>query len=608
MSITSNCFSLLFAGRWPEVQREDGSSAYASQSEADLALCNLGTAAGGNADQLDKLFRLSGLYRPKWDERHSSDGQTYGQMTIAKALSGRDDGGRLFTSQVSDDAQRQQNGRAAHALPWSDQSNAEALVRLYGLDIRYCHLWKKWLEWNDKHWRLDDTGAVMRLAKDTIKRLAEDLKMVPDDKVKAFLQHIKSSFSAPHLKAMVSLAESEPTIPVLPRDLDADPWLLNCINGTLALQPGELRLHRRDDLLTKIISVAYNPEAQCPTWLMFLDQIMASNKELIGFLQKAIGYSLTGDVSEQVLFILWGTGANGKSTFLNTIMAMLGPYAMKATSELLMVSRNDRHPTERADLFSKRFVAAIETEEGQRLAEVFVKEATGGDPIRARRMREDFWEFLPTHKVFLATNHKPVIRGTDHAIWRRIRLIPFTVTIPDDEQDKGLFLKLREELPGILHWAVEGCLAWQREGLGIPGEVKAATEGYRTEMDVIGQFLEEHCILNPQIQARASTLYKVYKEWCEAAGEYAVNQRRFGMSLSERGFTRYTNNGVWWRGIGLSNYTTEGTEPTEPISGLNTHTTYTRGINRKKGSVRSVGSVSGDKNTDQSQQDNGVPI
>ena len=322
-----------------------------------------------------------------------------------------------------------------------------------------------------------------------------------------------------------------------------------------------------------------------------------------------------------------GTGRNGKSTFLNLLRLLLGAYAMKAPSELLMVSHNDRHPTERADLWGKRFVAAIETEQGRTLAEVFVKEATGGDPIRARRMREDFWEFQPTHKVFLATNHKPVISGTDTAIWERIRLVPFTVTIPAQERDTTLPDKLTQELPGILNWALQGCRVWQEHGLGEPDEVRQATAGYRTEMDILGQFIEECCLVGPNYRTKASALYEAYKRWCDQQGTAYDVQRQWGMALTERGFERFTNNGTWYRGLGLREHTppatepttegngrndkdgsvhgsvgfakenshetsaTEGAEPAEPKNGINQPAKSYVGDNRKIGSVPSVPSV-----------------
>jgi phage/plasmid primase, P4 family, C-terminal domain len=438
-------------------------------------------------------------------------------------------------------------------LPYSDLYNARALVSEHGENMRYCHPWKKWLVWTGNSWQEDRTGAIMRLAKAVMKRMARHVETLAGTEARALLAHVKTSLATTKLKAMVESAQSELGIPVLPEALDQDPWLLNCSNGTLDLKTGTLRAHDRADLLTRSIPVAYDEAALCPTWDAFLQRIMNGNPHLIDFLQRAIGYALTGVIWEHVLLILWGTGRNGKSTFLNTLRALLGPYAIKAPSELLMVNNNDRHPTERADLFGKRFVAAIETEQGRRLAEVFVKEATGGDPIRARRMREDFWEFQPTHKVFLATNHKPVIKGTDHAIWERLRLVPFNITIPKDERDTALPDKLQAELPGILAWAVRGCLAWQQEGLGEPEEVQQATAGYRTEMDVLGQFIAECCLVGPHYRTKAADLYGAYKRWCEQQGVPYDVQRTWGVALTERGYERKrgTAGSHWWLGIGL---------------------------------------------------------
>src|SRR5262249_502237 len=342
-------------------------------------------------------------------------------------------------------------------------------------------------------------------------------------------------------------------VPILPDQLDRDPWLLNCANGTVELRTGRLREHRHGDYLTKLSPVPYDPNARAPQFDHFLHTIFGGNEPVIRYLQRLVGYALTGDVSEQILPIFWGSGANGKSTLLNALTDMLGTsYAIKAATDLLMVKRGDTHPTERADLFGKRLVLCIETEEGKRLAEALVKDLTGGDRIRARRMREDFWEFSPTHKVILCTNHRPRITGTDHAIWRRIRLIPFTVTIPDDNQDKRLPEKLRSELPGILAWAVQGCLAWQRDGLPTPEEVQVATKEYRDTQDLLGQFLDECCLAgNDNFRCKASALYTAYQSWCERGGEEPSKQRGFGESMTERGFKREQSNGTWYVGVAL---------------------------------------------------------
>jgi putative DNA primase/helicase len=260
---------------------------------------------------------------------------------------------------------------------------------------------------------------------------------------------------------------------------------------------------------------------------------------------------LTGDVSEQIVPVFYGTGANGKSLILGALQGVLGEdYAMKAAPDLLMAKRGDSHPTERADLFGKRLVCCIETEEGQRFNESLLKEMSGGDSIRARRMREDFWQFAPTHKLVVAVNHKPIVRGTDHGIWRRLRLVPFSVTIPDAEQDKQLPAKLVDEYPGILAWAVQGCLNWHRTGLRCPDAVKAATEEYRSEQDVLGEFIKECCTTSAGDSARASELFKAFQEYTGSK----ISQTKFGKVLNERGFDRAKIGGVIWRiGIGLEN-------------------------------------------------------
>lgn len=324
------------------------------------------------------------------------------------------------------------------------------------------------------------------------------------------------------------------------------------VNGTVDLRTGELRPHRREDLITRLAPVEYDPDAEAPLWEAFLRRIMDGNEDLIRFLQRAVGYSLTGDTSEQCFFLLYGTGANGKSTFLEAIRAMLGDYAQQADFGTFLVQNRDGPRNDVARLVGARFVSAVEVESGRRLSETLVKQLTGNDRVVARFLYREHFEFVPTFKLWLAANHKPVIRGADHAIWRRIKLIPFQVTIPPEDRDRQLAARLRAELPGVLAWAVRGCLEWQQYGLGEPPEVTEATNEYRAEMDPLGPFFGERCVLHPNARAYAGELYAGYAAWCEQAGERPMSQREFGLRLQERGFERRIVRGrVVWVGLGL---------------------------------------------------------
>jgi len=480
----------------------------------------------------------------------------------------------------------------------TDTGNAERLADRHGANLRYCYPWGTWLVYDGTRWRVDDRGAVVRLAKDTARGIFEEAKEARDDETaKRLGKWASSSLSEGKLKSMLSLAQSEPGIPILPEEMDVSRDLLNVLNGTIDLRIGELREHRREDLITKLAPVEYDPNATAPLWTSTLERVLPS-PELRAFFKKLCGYALTGDVSEQLLPVLYGTGANGKSTILNALLGMLGDYGMQAAPDLL-VAKKGSHPTELADLFGMRFVASIEVEDGSRLAESLVKQLTGGDRVKARRMRQDFWEFEPTHKVLMACNHKPQVRGTDNAIWRRITLVPFTETIPTAEQDKNLPDKLRREAAGILAWAVEGCLEWRREGLQAPEAVRQATGAYRAEMDVLGAFLRECCELGTEYNVAAKDLYGAYKFWCEDNGERPETQRRFGSRLTERGgFERYRggpDGGHRWRGVQLLTFwksrISRDSDPSDVKGGFNTKNSDSRGENGKTTSEGSEGSA-----------------
>jgi putative DNA primase/helicase len=355
---------------------------------------------------------------------------------------------------------------------------------------------------------------------------------------------------------MIDVAKSFSSIALGHDNLDTDPWLLNVDNGTIDLRTGLMREHRRDDLITKMALVIFDPNAKAPTWDAFLDRAMGGSQDLVSYLQRMIGYSLTGAILEHVVAFMFGGGANGKSTLLAAIHAMLGDYATPAPRGLLFRSRNERHPTALATLHGRRFVTCSEIEEGQAFDEALVKDLTGGDPIECRRMREDFWSFTPSHKLFLAGNHKPTVRGDDEGIWRRIRLVPWIITIPESERDTNLPSKLRAELPGILAWAVRGCMAWQSNGLDEPAAVKLATSKYREESDTLGEFFRLRAVFEAGATIARKDLREAYQAHCQENGAEPFGAKRFAGRLREGGVTETSvRKGVsvvdGWRGVRL---------------------------------------------------------
>ncbi|HEX8913557.1 MAG TPA: phage/plasmid primase, P4 family, partial [Humisphaera sp.] len=354
------------------------------------------------------------------------------------------------------------------------------------------------------------------------------------------------------ITAMTELAK--PYLAVTAAQLDADPLLLNCPNGTVDLRTCTLRPHRRADYITKCCAAAYDPAAPRPTFDRFCARVFRTHPELVPFVQKALGYAATGLVTEQVMFFFHGAGANGKTTLLDAACRALGDYAGKVDRDLLAASDRQGHPTNVADLQGMRVAVCSETNEGVRYDEAKMKDLVGETRLKARFMRCDFFEFEATHKIFTYSNHRPLVRGTDHGFWRRMRLVPFVETIGEDEKDTALPDKLRAEWAGVLAWIVEGCRRWRAEGLGVPAEVARATGDYRREMDSIGLFLDEGCVRGERLSAPARDLYAAYVAWTEDAGEKPLSQKRLGMELAKRGLTSdrdsYTGRRVW-RGIGL---------------------------------------------------------
>jgi len=429
----------------------------------------------------------------------------------------------------------------------TDLRNAELLVEWFGADLRYVGTWGKGLAWDGRRWAIDSEGRWQQAAANTARLMFDDAlvglrdAMASGDgermkQARAKVAWAATSHGAPRLAAMVTLARSFPSIVVRHGALDRDPMLLNVSNGVLDLRTGVLREHRREDMITKLAPVDYDPTATCARFERFMDEIMAGDADLVAFLQRYLGYCLTGDVREHVLAFWHGTGCNGKSLLALVLLHVMGDYAGKAAPDLLFRSElTDRHPTELADLHGLRLVVCNETTRGRSWDEGTVKDVTGGDRIRARRMREDFWEFDPTHKIVVFGNHKPRIACVDDAMRRRLRLVPFAVSF-EGSKDTGLLDILKAEAPGILRYFVEGGRAWVAGGLPVPGAVRAATDDYMRDEDTVGQFLDRECRFEPDAKIARKELRAHYVRWSEERDdEKPVSPKSFADAVRRRG-------------------------------------------------------------------------
>ncbi len=445
---------------------------------------------------------------------------------------------------------REQNG-LEHL---TEGGNASRLERIHGDDMRFNHTHKKWYVWDGGRWKVDDNGNASRLAEDVVGMLynaaakATDSKM--RDKIAVFA---KSTDSRKGIANMLALAANRRRFAVTADDFDRDPWLLGAGEVTIDLKTCEAREPRREDFITMRAGAVYDSFADCPQWKAFVKEIFASNEELINYIKRAFGYCLTGSMDEQVFFFCFGLGANGKSVLLAILRALMGEYAKQADFSSFLIQRNEKVRNDLAALAGARVITAVEAEEGGRLSMQVLKSWTGGDPITARFLFGENFTFKPQGKIWLAANTKPAITERNYAAWRRVHLIPFTVTIPPEKRDLQLESKLIAELPGIFNWALEGLRDYLKVGLEAPEAVTKATDEYRQENDSLESFIAECCDLGKLKVCKNTELYPNYVSFCRMSGLTALSQTKFSPEMNSKPgiSSKKSKFGVEWRGIDL---------------------------------------------------------
>jgi putative DNA primase/helicase len=454
------------------------------------------------------------------------------------------------------------DGATREAFPRTDAGNAELFARLYGDRLRFDHRRKRWLTWQGQWWTPDSDAEVVRLAIEAARRRYEQGASIDDLKEReAEARWSIAGESRMRIEAMLSLAKAAKPIADAGERWDADSWVLGVDNGVVDLKAGRLRMGRPDDRMTMHAAGSFYSDAECPRWEAFLQEVFGGDEELIDFIWRAVGYSLTGDTSEHCVFICHGAGANGKTTFLSTLRGVLGAYGHNMPFTTIEMQGRSSVPTDVADLAGRRFVIATETDERTRLNEARLKALSGGDPISARHLYSSYFEFKPVAKFWLAVNHKPRVEDDSYGFWRRVRLVPFLQTFKGGSADKRLDQKLRAEADGILAWAVRGCQEWQKRGLEAPDVVQMATDQYQQESDPLAAFLADQCVVTAAAVASASALYKAYRGWAEEQGLRpweVLSSTRFGRRMGERFEKRHRDNGNVYEGVGLR---AEGFEP-----------------------------------------------
>lgn len=546
-------FSVLYEGDWSEF--------YASQSEADMAFANdLAYWTARDYEKMDAIFRKSNLYREKWDEKHGNS--TYGYQTLIKAISDCSNTYKPFVLNISEEALKGTK-KPRKQFSYDDMGNTERFLYTFKENVLYSYVNKCWYYWNNKYWTEDTLGKIHSMADYIANNIYKEPLYVSDpndeklieEARKALTKHVKYTRQFKGKSNMIQDVQHHVSIEQSVFDKDGN--LFNTHNGFLDLNTGILTPHEfgKNKYFTRISNTEYQPSALCPIWEHFLDEIFEGNKELIDYLQRAVGYSLSSSTTEQVMFILLGNGKNGKSVLLNLLHEVLGSYAMNIQPQTLAIKNGGQAANQDvARLKGARFVTTTEPNQGMKFDEGTIKQITGGDTVTARFLYGKEFEFKPEFKIWMATNHKPIITGTDNGIWRRMVLIPFNYTVPDDKVDKKLTFKLKDELPGILNWCLEGYIKWRQNGLdNEPEIIKEQREEYREEMDIIQRFINDCCVVDSEREESASDLWETFKWWASNnhEGAHGYTSAQFGRDIVKRFTRKKRRDKNYYLGVGL---------------------------------------------------------
>lgn len=552
-SKNAGLFSLLYYGQWQGV--------YNSQSEADMAFCSLlAFWTGKDPVQMDRIFRTSQLIREKWDAKNGDS--TYGRKTIDSAIRMCNEVYIPKRERLESSTYQETKGEPApKCYDLNDTGNAERFVDMFGENIRYNFDNKCWVIWDGKTWQKDTRQLTKCYADLMIEKMKEEAVKEPDTKIADSLwKNVKHMASNSGKEAMLKEAQHIGVIPTQNKDYDQNAYLLNCNNGVVDLRTGVILPHRREYMLSRNTGIDCDMSGEPTLWVETLTGIFKKSIDMVDYIQKALGYSITGDTKEQCFFQCWGNGSNGKSLFFGVVYNVFGSYALNAQVESILTrgkSNSGNASPDIARMDGARFVRTNEPNEGARFNEGLVKQLTGGDDtITARFLYGQDFEFTPIFKLWIACNYKIVVRGTDKGIWRRQRLIPFTADFEGANDDKERREKLRQEYPKILGWIVKGCLKWQKEGLESPTEVKIATEEYKDEMDIVESWANECLILNKKYREKSGELYQSYERWAREGNEYKMSKTKFGLELSKKFEKTIVNGYVYYCGVQLRSKST----------------------------------------------------